>query len=158
MFVDADDRSVIAAADAGDIADLDQLRCVGILQLQRLFESPGAVEVAAHVVADADVDADGGLETEVRVEAGDGVDVFDADAAAGGDAFDLPDGDEADLVLNMAQVFEDAQFIAAWLDAYQDFRHGAHRTYAPSISAERKRCAGLAGQFSRRLVASLVTS
>ena len=94
---------------------------------QRLAELAGAVEVAAHVVADADVDADGRLEAEMRVKAGDGVDVFDGDAAAGGDAVDFFGGDVADVLLHVAQVFEDAELVAAGFDLDEDFGRGVMR-------------------------------
>jgi hypothetical protein len=54
------------------------------------------------------------------------VDVLYADTAAGSDALDLADRNEANLFLNMTQILEDAKFVAARLDADQDFRRGAH--------------------------------
>jgi hypothetical protein len=121
LLVDADDGSVVAATDAGDVSDLDEVGGAGVLALKGVAKFAGAVEVAAHVVADADIDADGRLEAEVGVEAGDGVDVFDSDAAAGGDALDFFYGNEAEVLLHVAEVFVDALLAADGVDLDEDF-------------------------------------
>ena len=138
MLVDADDGGMIAAANAGDVANLNEIRRIGVLQLQRFLKLPRSVEVAAHVVAHAHIDANRRLQAEVRIEAGDGMNVLDADVAARGDALDLANGNEADLFLHVAQIFEDTELVAARFDACQDFGHGAHRTFAPASFGEGK--------------------
>ena len=157
VLIDADNRSVIATANAGDVANLYEFCGVGVLQFERPAKLESAVEMAAHVVADANVDPDRRFQSEVRVEAGDGVDIFDTNATPRSDAFDLSDRYETDTFLHMAEIFKYPELVAAWFDTHQDFRHGTHLTYAPSNLATNFCGAGLAGQFSRDIDARLLT-
>ena len=83
MLVDADDAGMIATSNAGDVANED-IALAGEPQLQRFTQLPCSVQVTGHIVADTYVGAGQGLQTEVREEAGYGVDIFDMKASAAG--------------------------------------------------------------------------
>jgi hypothetical protein len=80
---------------------------MGVLALQTDAEVVRLIQVAGHIVADADVDRDRWLQPEVGIKAGDRVYVAHVNAAAASDKFDLAHRDEAVCVLHPAKVFED---------------------------------------------------
>src|SRR6185312_8768319 len=126
VLVDADHGSVVAAPDAGNIAHLHNIGRAGVLMLQRMAKLASAVEVAAHVVAHAHIDAYRRLQPEVWIIARDAVHVLDGHAATDGDACNLVGRDEPNVLLNMAQVFEHTQLVAAGFDLHEDFRRYGH--------------------------------
>src|SRR5277367_6730307 len=69
--------------------------------------------MAGHVVADANVGAGQRFQPEMREETGDGVDVFDVEAAAAGDDLKLGRRNEAFLLLSMAQVLDNVPGLAS---------------------------------------------
>ena len=105
VLVDAHHQGMIAAADAGDIAD-EHVGLAGEAQLQRLAELSGAMQVAGHIVADANVGAGQRFQPEMRKETGDGMNVFNVEAAAAGDDLKLRWRNEALLLLGIAQVLD----------------------------------------------------
>jgi hypothetical protein len=117
---------MIAAADAGDVPDLDEIGSARILVFEGKAQLATAVQVAAHIIADPDIDADRRLEPEVRVEAGDGMHVLDGDTAADGDLLNLARGHEADGLLHVAEVLKHAELVAARLYVDKNFWRRAH--------------------------------
>jgi hypothetical protein len=80
IVIHDDRRSLIASAQAGDVANTNFL-CVGTLKsgVESRADLVGSAEMATHVGTDAHVDFWRRAEMKVRIEAGYGVDLTDGD-------------------------------------------------------------------------------
>ena len=105
VLVDADHQGMITAADAGNVAD-EHIALTGETKLEGFAELPCSVQMAGHIVADANVGAGQRFQPEMRKKAGDGMDVFDVEAAAAGDDLKLGRRNVTLLLLGMAQVLD----------------------------------------------------
>lgn len=99
---------MIAASQARDVADQHVL-CGGggkaVFQIEAKLG--GAVQMAAHVGADANVDFGRRSEMEVRVKTGDAVNLIKGSACALGKSFELRFGQKAMAQLDGSQIVED---------------------------------------------------
>ncbi len=108
LIIDGSGWGVIAAAQAGDVANQDFLRAGGgEAMFQVGAQVAGAVEVAAHVGADADIGCGRRGQMKMGVEAGDAVNLIQGRAGALRQSFQLRLRQEAIAQLYGPQVVED---------------------------------------------------
>src|SRR5262249_15531947 len=103
-----DRERMIAAAEAGDVADQDVV-CVGGCETMFEIETQlsSAVEVAAHVRANTDVDFGRRCEVKVGVETGDAVNLIQRHAGPLRQSLKFRLRQEAMALLDGSQIVED---------------------------------------------------